>query len=729
MRDFTVIPIEKTGYDGRIVYPTQYPLALQARQSTKEQSLHNQESYESQTTTLLEQALDIGWKRLRETPHDDGDIIPFIENKRKDGKIIDASGTKKVDERPTMQDLWYHIEHDLVKAVMTRGVDRLFRHIDMIEPPVFADLCKRHRCIIITVKEIRRRTRIEVYNFHENPEDIGAFLAEAQAGADYILNHIEWMHRCKLNKAMRGEYDGRTVPIGFLLVDEKYVIYEPHARVVRWLYRRYRELAGNFALLKAEVSQLVAEQGYLFPFFPEDVQRQRKEVGKNEYGYTITAQALKSLLTNTIYLGWWLVYETIDKRLPTEHRVLRKKIEDHHPAIVSPADFWYAHDRLTEQPLPRSRYNKVGTISCDAVLDGIVTGEKGLKVYVSQTRNAPEKAVYVIEDTKETYADNKHGSLYVRELDQLFTSHLLEKLEAGKRLREEYQGELFDGVPMADQLDIQENVMVMRLEEVIQQQEVATAGIDANLIKYAEEAASLDRTLHYCAAKLSPKKIEEYAERLAQLTVDIERLQAKKQRTEAEQAELAKFSRKLDDVPGGWNKMVLNDKRRFIQLVTTDIILSKPAPNWLRLEIIWLWTDDTTGEPVKSICYIWQRRGNSESWTDAENDALRLWYAHAERLDVLKALPSRSWSAITIQASVLGIARPYQLSNTNLPRRVSLDDAAFMARVGIALDEQNQRLWWTTSIKFEESRLAVTYALCKAPVSGIPGVEMDTCSS
>lgn len=714
MRDFTVVPIEKTGYDGRIVYPTQYPLALQARQSTKEQSLHNQESYESQTTTLLEHALDIGWKRLRETSHDDGDIIPFIENKRKDGKIVDASGTKRVDERPTMQDLWYHIEHDLVKAVMTRGVDRLFRQIEMIEPAQFADLCRRHRCIIITVKEVRRRTHIETYNFHENPEDIGAFLAEAQAGADFILNQIEWMHRCKLNKAMRGEYDGRTVPIGFLLVDEKYVIYEEHAKVVRWLFRRYRELAGNFALLKRDVAQVVAEQGYLFPFFPDNVKYPHMEVGQNEQGYTLSAVSLKALLCNPVYLGWWLVYETIDKKLPTEQRVLRTKIEDHHKAIVSPADFWYAHERLADQDVPKSRYNKVGTLSCDALLNGLLTSTGGRSVYVYQTKDAPEKALYVIEDTKETYADQTHGSLYVRKLDSIFTSHLLAKLEAGKKLREEYQGELFEGVNMADQLDIQEAVMAMRLEEVIQQQEVATAGIDSNLVKYAEEAASLDRTLHYGAAKLSPKKIVEYAERLARLQVTIEQLQKKKQRIAAAQAELAKFDRKLDDVPGDWNGkppeengMSLEDKRRFIQLVTTDIILTKPAPNWLRLEIVWLWTDDATGEPATSTCYIWQRGGKGESWSDEENETLRLWYPTRDRATILAALPARSWSAISYQASKREIPRTYQLNTSSLHRLVSSNDAAFMAQVGIVFDEENprQRVWWINAVQYKTMRL------------------------
>lgn len=708
MRDFTVVPIEKAKHNGHIIYPTRYPLALQARQSTKEQNLHNQESYESQTTTLLEHALEMGWHRLRETSHDGGDIIPFIENRRKDGKIVDASGTKRVDERPTMQDLWYHIEHDLVKAVMTRGVDRLFRHIDMVEPAQFVKLCTQHRCIIITVKEVRRRTRIDVYNFHENPEDIGAFLAEAQAAADYILNQIEWMHRCKLNKAIRGAYDGRVIPVGYLLVDEKYVIYEPHARVIRWLFRQYHELAGNFTLLKRAVAQVVAEQGYLFPPFPDGMQHPHIGVGKNEHGYTLSAVSLKDVLCNPVYLGWWLAYETLDKGLPTEHRVLRARIEDHHEAIVSPADFWYAYERLADQNPPRSRYNKVGTISCDALLDGILTSTDGRSVYVYQDKDAPEKARYVIEESTSSYTDRKHGSLAVKELDVLFTNHLLAKLEAGKALRDRLGDTTFedDPVPFRDRIATHENVLLMELESVMQKTDVAAAGIDANLLKYVEEAASLDRTLHYGAAKLPPEKIEEYAERLANLQATIAQLQTKKRRIAEAQAALAKFDRKLDDIPGVWKEMDIYDRRRFIALVTQQILLTKPAPNWLQFEIIWLWQNEGSDEPEQSTCMIWQRGGKGEDWTEEEKNLLREMYPGADRMRILMALPNRSWSAIYYQAMELGLTRAHQRNNAHVSSLVSLEDATFMAQMGIVYDQQNprQRAWWISGIQTEERR-------------------------
>ncbi len=699
MRDFIVVPIAKPSYDGHTKFPTNHKLALQARQSTKKQSLHNQESYESQTTILLETALGIGWK--------EEDIIKMIENKRKDGKIVDASGTLRMDERPTFQELVYYIKQDEVKAVMTRGVDRLFRHIDMIEPAVFADICKKHHCIVITVKEFRHRTRIETYNFHENPEDIGAFLAEAQEAADYITEKIEWMNRCRLNKAIRGEYDGRIIPTGFMLDAKRmrYIIYEPHAIVVRWLFRRYRELSANFAALKKEVDQRIREQGYLFPFFPDNMDHLKISLESNGEGYTITVPGLRNILTNPAYLGWWTVYETLNRGTEQEHKVLRARIEDNHPAIVESVDFWYAYESLNQEPVEgekrtRSRHSKVGTDSCDALLEGIVTSDRGRSVYVYQLADEPGKALYVIEDTKETFGDHTHGSLYVKTLDRLFTNHLIEKLEEGKRLRA-----IVKGTVVEHDLDYLEDALASHFIDVAKAQKVSTAGIDETLAKRREEADSLDRTLHFGAKKLSPKKIEEYSERLARLEVSINQLETKKSRAEVRVAELAEFVEKMDDIPAAWKGMGSAKRHRFIKLATESMTLTKPAPNWLQLEVVWLWPD-----APHSRCYIWQRTGKGESWTDEEKAILRMLYPQVDRATILQALPSRSWSAISNQAHDLGVGREYQLNNSQLHRLVSVDDAAFMAQVGIELEDPYQWAWWIEAIETSEESSAPYFA-------------------
>ena len=314
MNDFIVTPLsEQWEDDGRTHYPTTHKLAIQARQSTKRQAENNKESYEAQTKAHYRKALRLGWV--------DADIMMFIENKRKDGKVIDASGTLRMDQRPTLQELIHYVERDEVKAIMTRGVDRLFRHIDMIEPAIFAKICKQHDCIIIT--------DTHVYDFNKRYEDTKLFLQEAQAGADYIKKHIGMMLQYKQEKALRGEYDGRMVPVGFVLDEDRlwYVEYEPHARVVRWLFHRFRELSGNTVALWKEVYQVIVEQGYLFPAFPTHIVSPAMALHRTDKGYSITESGIKGLLVNTAYLGWWLVYETVDKGKETQHKVLRAKIE------------------------------------------------------------------------------------------------------------------------------------------------------------------------------------------------------------------------------------------------------------------------------------------------------------------------------------------------------------------------------------------------------------------
>ena len=669
MREFIVTPLPEQDYTRRGRLPIESKLAIQARQSTKQQTEDNRESYESQTRAHYKRALRLGWR--------DDDILMFLENKRKDGKFIDASGTKRIDERPTMREIWYYIENDMVKALMTRGVDRLFRHVDMVEPAMFAKLCKEHHCLILTDAATLDLNR---------PDDYNKFLADAQAGADH-LQHIKMMNRLKLEKSMRGEYDGRSIPVGFILDEDRmfYIIYEPHARVVRWLFRRYRELAGNIAMLKKEVAQKIATQGYLFPQFPESIQS-RVILGGNKYGYTLTAIGLKELLTNVAYIGWWLVYETVDKGLPTEQKVLRAKIENNHPAIVDTVDFWYAHDRLTEKDAPRLRYHKVGTTPCDALLNGIVTSTNGCSVYVYQKSQEPESAVYVIEDTKETYNDHAHGSLYVKDLDRIFTNHLLAKLEEEKRQRQQLTGSDL----LAD-LDGMENAMAVRLAAIAKMQAEDSAGLTASLAEYTQEADSLQRTLRYGAAKLDSETIEKFSGRLARLHVTIKELTLKQQRAQAAAAEWAEFTTWLEDVPAIWKEMGSENRRRFVRLVTEQVTLTKPAHNWLQLTIQWLWPD----APV-DICFIWQRWGKGEIWSLEENHILHMLYPQADRQTILEALPNRSWSAINNQAHKLGILRLYQFNSSDLHRLLSLDDAAFMAQAGLAFNSENpyQRVWW-----------------------------------
>ena len=259
-------------------------LAIYARQSTKEQVLKNREAYDQQTIGLVKRATELGWDRSR--------ILVYIENKRADGKWVSASGWLRIDQRAGLQALSERIERDEVKTVLVWAVDRLFRDEDMIQPAVFAKLCKEHHCVIITVDD--------QFAFH-NPrnDDRKRFLDAAQAAADYVTKHVKGrMLPAREQMSLRGQSDSRRIAVGYIVVDRqryladgsdnpnyrRLVVYEPHARVVKWLFRRYRELGGNLRALYREM----LTWPYVFPFFTDPIHARYTGLSKNAEGYTIT---------------------------------------------------------------------------------------------------------------------------------------------------------------------------------------------------------------------------------------------------------------------------------------------------------------------------------------------------------------------------------------------------------------------------------------------------------
>jgi hypothetical protein len=340
-------------------------------------------------------------------------------------------------------------------------------------------------------------------------------------------------------------------------------------------------------------------------------------------------------------------------------------------------------------------------------------------VYVNQYAENKCGAAYTIADTKEHFANGRLGSIAVTDLDTIFSTHLLAKLEEGKRLREQYQGIMFDGMLLTDTMHHSVNILAMQFIEIAQQREKATAGMDTQLAQYIEEAENIDRTLHFGSKALDEKTIVEYAERLAKLHRTIDMLETKKKRAAIEQEELQEFAEKLSDIPATWQGMTLEKQRRFVALATEKVTLTKIAPNWLQLAVDWL----AEAEGVQDICYIWQRN-TGVIWTEEENAILRDLYTSADRETILHALPIRSWTAIQRQAFRLQLSRPYTRNNSGLHKYLSVCDKEVMDELGIVFDkaEATKHAWWSTSCTSqtnESSQLILWASLRNVQVKSI----------
>src|SRR6266700_7801264 len=252
MRNFQPRPILQT----TDIWNTQLPLAsiwgIYARQSTPAQLIKHTQSTEMQTDDL------IAWL-IEKSVHEDK-IFLFDAD-------LGVSGTLRIDQRTGLQELVERILTDEIKAVLVYQVSRLFRDETGVQYNVFANICKEHDCILVTSDGM-------IFNFR-NPMHLKMFRYLAEMAAEYIPQQIKMLHDIRLKKARKCLYAGLgPVPSGYIVdyrrenpTYHKFIPYEPHAKVVRYLFVRYYALRGNLQLLCRELDT----QPVVFPFFGPEV--------------------------------------------------------------------------------------------------------------------------------------------------------------------------------------------------------------------------------------------------------------------------------------------------------------------------------------------------------------------------------------------------------------------------------------------------------------------------
>jgi hypothetical protein len=578
----------------------------------------------------------------------------------------------RIDQRAGLQALCERIERDEVKTVLVWAVDRLFRDEDMIQPAVFAKLCKDHHCIVITMDDM--------FAFdHPRDDARKRFLDAAQAAADYVTKHVKGrMLPARAQLSLRGVADSRRISVGYIVIDRqrylsdgsdnpdyrRFVVYEPHAKVVRWLFRRYRELGGNLRRLYMEIDAWPS----VFPLFEDPTHAQYIGLpSRNDKGYTITRMGLTSLLCNPVYIGWWYF----------KGRVVSKT---NHEAVVPESDFWYAFNRLspytiegepnireTSQP---ARYTHDGTPPLEALLDGIVTSDK-LPVYVQRTIDPP---AYAIIDSDRRISSHYKQSIAIDVLDSIFTQRLLHVLEHTE------QG-----------LTLQEHLKSLQSER--DQQLVS---VDEQISEARQQIATWERSKRIAQEEGYEDGEREAVRELKGKHAVLRELELKKTEADVEDAELLELLDLLFGASIGWAGLDFGKKQRFIRLSTKSITLRDASTHFLELEIVWKGPYART-----DVGYIWRTRGAGGLYSDQENALLRELYPVSDRAVILDRLPHRSWTGILNQArGELGLSRDRSCGNSSgLHIDLSRNDYTICDRLGLKYDETwpDKLTWWTSS--------------------------------
>jgi DNA invertase Pin-like site-specific DNA recombinase len=313
--------------------PTSRPVAVYYRQSTFAQV--GNISTQLQTIDMVEELKRRGWK-----PND----IILID--------MDAgvSGTKKINDRAGMRYLFELISEGQIGAVACEDEDRLFRDVTQIQVNIFIEACRISNVLVLTPSMIYDFANEQLGTFHARQ-----FRFKSELAAEYINTFVKAkLLRAKRRLAMEGRWFGGRLPPGFMfdtrkhLPDgtpnpnwRKYVPFEPYADVVNEYFRLFLSYAGNLNATERHIQQ----RG---PYYPDPATcpppagfRVVYPFKRFKNGFCPGMTSLMHLLTNAVYIGHWMVNDTV-------------AIYNNHPRIVPEKVFWEAFNYLSRVSLDGS---------------------------------------------------------------------------------------------------------------------------------------------------------------------------------------------------------------------------------------------------------------------------------------------------------------------------------------------------------------------------------------
>lgn len=648
--------------------PTDRPVVQYIRRSTGKQVKESVQSKIQQDEATERKLRSKGFTDIRKIALDDG-----------------KSGQKRVDERPGMKELYRMIRHRELGAIACYDASRLWRDTTHVWYNDFIQLIQKYRVPVIMYAQTY---------WPDSRNDMDKLREEFAHAAHQLRHFTDKVNPARLQAIELGQnYGGHAVPIGFIVVGTKgekhYVVYEPHARLVRWLFLRFRELGGNLPLLGKELRN----SGFKFPPFDASISPvPHIALFSDGTGYTPkTRTALVSILTNPAYIGWYTyaVYEDSEKELKRKRdedgnpiiRTVREVVrtwvnKEAHEPIVPMEDFLYAYTRLSDTTLegePNESKPKVDRrygVRTNALLEGILESN-GQTVYVSRTRDTE---VYRITDN-DTWEPTSI-LVHVSDIDSAFSQALIQLL-ATLELR--YQQGLKDSI--YDQLNT--------LQKEKQEEINSTASQLANIVK-AIRQAELDKRV--ALEEEYEPGVRETTRLLKRLHADSAALEATAQQASSEETELAECQDLFECALQRWDSLPFERQKRFVRLVVARANMEEVAPHLIRLTV-------TLKAPINCtlVGHMYRVQGSKPGWTEDEDEVLRKMYPREDREAILHALPNRTWGSISQRVGEIGVQRQTSKNTSKIPIHLTYSDVALMKKIGMGCTDKPH--WTETGVE------------------------------
>lgn len=617
-------------------YRIDLPVYAYIRFSTMGQVRNSLQSKKMQDDRMNQKLQRIGFTDIRVKDKDEG-----------------ISGQKGLDRRSDLADIYHAMKAGVCGAIAAYDASRLWRDRDRVHFNDFIMKIKQYNVPVI----LHNRTY-----WPKIKDDMEALRAEFEYSQKALEQFYDKANPAKQEAVLGGSYGGHAIPVGFVVIGEKgarcYCLYEPHATLIRWLFRRYRELGGNLGKLGRELVAI----NFHFPDFDTDALRALgaaiPHIGLHHdaQGYTLqTRGGLVSVLTNRAYLGWYCYTAYSEEARVFHGEYIRK---DAHTAIVDYDDFLYAYSRLSPVTLDgeinedKPKIDRRHGMGCDALLENIL-----------ECDGAP---VYVMADREKYTAKMHNGGWHINPLavpiapiDREFSTALrLMLIELEKRHEQGFADGLYELLTQAQETAVKESDTL--------------AGELANVLQGIKEAELQKKV---ALAEGYEPDVVDAVRRLKKLNADREALGAKLAHSEQEQGDLAECQSLTEVALHQWEKMKFATKRRYVRLLVAKANMTSVSPRFLRLDIV-------IGTPFYRLMtgFVFRTHGERHVWTPEEEDAIRRLYPSAGKLELLQAAPLRSWSAIATHAHDMHVVRAWMPDTDDIDMLLSYADMQLMER-------------------------------------------------
>ncbi len=631
------------------VLRTDRKAAIYARRSpayTRDATKDKSQSREMQTQDLLEWATNQGWL--------DNDLEPYFAD-------FGLSGTLRPDERPDMLRLFDDLDSGKLDhgTVICYQESRLFRDDTQIYYNQFIQKCKGHDVLVVAVSPYTM-----IYDFTDE------FLTEmfrwkCKEAGEFIKRQIKgWMHPAKERAARQGYWAGMgDVSIGYIVDKEqksptfnRFVIYEPHATIVRYLFRRFMELCGDMTKFFRELVDTPIE----FPPYPQSILDgyiTKNRIMRYSLGKLRTRSALESILTNRAYLGWRIVKGDIASK-------------NSHGAIVEEELFSYAFTQLTGctlegEPLEIEKENKrfyrKKTVTHEALLkDRLVSTYGTIHVHAEghYDDQGNTSAYYVFRSpvTSRQPGFTNIGNMElgnINILDGIVVARMFEHITQIHNLKSYDEGVAKKQEERQSRL---QSVISSLAQIPMQQQNIAT---------------QIGKTDNPNVRDILLKSIEDLDREKKKL------LQAKAELETENAMTLRNLQEELSDLQEYWDDYPVSKRIALINFLVQKVVLDIESSHWLRVEVHWL--HEEWG--IEQMYYS-RIKGVFPNWNEKEEALLREYYPEHLRMEVMKQLPNRSWEAIRTRAFTLKIERLIHWERYGY-QKMTYDDIQFMQEHGI----------------------------------------------